>query len=179
MKLYQCIPEYDILYQILHDHLSIFVLHLLNYFIFIILTVQLEGGIHRYLETFPDGGRFQGKNFVFDSRVAVGPAAAAALTPTAANENKNVDNGEAATHSDTIVEDVAESAAAAASVALAAAVAVVVAMAVVGRCIDCAAAHERYSGHIVCTVCRMPVLVCDSCVRDSTTPGEYHCSRHR
>ncbi|CEG38078.1 Uncharacterised protein family UPF0176 [Plasmopara halstedii] len=31
---------------------------------------QLEGGIHRYLERFPDGGDlFQGKNFVFDQRV--------------------------------------------------------------------------------------------------------------
>ncbi|EQC25529.1 hypothetical protein SDRG_16612 [Saprolegnia diclina VS20] len=32
---------------------------------------QLEGGIHRYLETFPDGGHFLGKNFVFDQRVAM------------------------------------------------------------------------------------------------------------
>jgi predicted sulfurtransferase len=30
---------------------------------------QLQGGIHRYLEQFPDGGRFKGKNFVFDQRV--------------------------------------------------------------------------------------------------------------
>ncbi|CAE7785560.1 Tstd2 [Symbiodinium sp. CCMP2592] len=29
---------------------------------------QLEGGIHRYLEAFPDGGHFQGANFVFDKR---------------------------------------------------------------------------------------------------------------
>ncbi|RLO07582.1 hypothetical protein DYB28_013270 [Aphanomyces astaci] len=32
---------------------------------------QLQGGIHRYLEAFPDGGAFVGKNFVFDQRVAV------------------------------------------------------------------------------------------------------------
>lgn len=32
---------------------------------------QLEGGIHRYLEQFPAGGLFQGKNFVFDQRVAM------------------------------------------------------------------------------------------------------------
>ncbi|RLN62718.1 hypothetical protein BBP00_00004582 [Phytophthora kernoviae] len=33
---------------------------------------QLEGGIHRYLEKFPDGGGlFQGKNFVFDQRVTM------------------------------------------------------------------------------------------------------------
>jgi len=32
---------------------------------------QLSGGIHRYLEAYPDGGHFRGKNFVFDQRVAV------------------------------------------------------------------------------------------------------------
>merc|ERR1712137_18986 len=30
---------------------------------------QLQGGIHRYLEAFPDGGLFKGTNFVFDRRV--------------------------------------------------------------------------------------------------------------
>ncbi|KAK4476739.1 hypothetical protein RD792_015899 [Penstemon davidsonii] len=33
---------------------------------------QLYGGIQRYLEHFPDGGFFKGKNFVFDHRVSVG-----------------------------------------------------------------------------------------------------------
>ena len=43
---------------------------------------QLQGGIHRYLEAFPDGGLFKGKNFVFDKRRALGPADAAAATVT-------------------------------------------------------------------------------------------------
>jgi pimeloyl-ACP methyl ester carboxylesterase len=34
------------------------------------------GGIERYLEAFPDGGFFQGRNFVFDERQQVAPAAA-------------------------------------------------------------------------------------------------------
>jgi len=34
---------------------------------------QLQGGIHRYLEEYPDGGEFCGKNFVFDSRAQVAP----------------------------------------------------------------------------------------------------------
>ncbi|GBG67866.1 hypothetical protein CBR_g985 [Chara braunii] len=34
-------------------------------------VVQLRGGIHRYLESFPDGKFFSGKNFVFDHRVSV------------------------------------------------------------------------------------------------------------
>ena len=32
---------------------------------------QLSGGIHSYQETFPKGGYFHGKNFVFDPRIAV------------------------------------------------------------------------------------------------------------
>lgn len=34
--------------------------------------LQLFGGIQRYLEQYPDGGFFKGKNFVFDHRVSVG-----------------------------------------------------------------------------------------------------------
>jgi hypothetical protein len=33
----------------------------------------LQGGIHRYLEEYGDSGFFQGKNFVFDQRVALTP----------------------------------------------------------------------------------------------------------
>ncbi|XP_030459942.1 rhodanese-like domain-containing protein 6 isoform X1 [Syzygium oleosum] len=33
---------------------------------------QLYGGIQRYLEQFPNGGFFRGKNFVFDHRISVG-----------------------------------------------------------------------------------------------------------
>ena len=29
---------------------------------------HLRGGIHKYLEAYPDGGMFMGKNFVFDNR---------------------------------------------------------------------------------------------------------------
>lgn len=34
----------------------------------IIGSFQLFGGIQRYMEQFPDGGFFKGKNFVFDHR---------------------------------------------------------------------------------------------------------------
>jgi len=30
---------------------------------------QLQGGVHKYLETYPEGGEWSGKNFVFDKRV--------------------------------------------------------------------------------------------------------------
>ncbi|KAK3272331.1 hypothetical protein CYMTET_19370, partial [Cymbomonas tetramitiformis] len=35
---------------------------------------HLRGGIHKYLEAYPDGGHFKGKNFVFDRRGAVAAA---------------------------------------------------------------------------------------------------------
>jgi predicted sulfurtransferase len=40
---------------------------MLIYFAMLAL-LQLFGGIQRYLEQFPDGGFFKGKNFVFDHR---------------------------------------------------------------------------------------------------------------
>lgn len=50
---------------------------------------------------------------------------------------------------------------------------------VVGRCIECQQPHDAYSGLVVCTVCRMPVLVCPSCVDNNPHLGEYHCTKHR
>jgi hypothetical protein len=94
---------------------------------------HLQGGIHRYLQAYPDGGKFEGKNFVFDSRIAMGP------------------DGESPTNPSKIV----------------------------GHCIDCNSDFDRYSGNIVCTVCRQPVLVCDTCVRENPYPNEYYCARHR
>ena len=34
---------------------------------------QLQGGVERYLQAFPEGGFWRGKNFVFDKREAIGP----------------------------------------------------------------------------------------------------------
>ena len=50
---------------------------------------------------------------------------------------------------------------------------------VVGRCVDCSCPYDRFSGLVVCTVCRLPVLVCDVCAEEKCYPGEYHCFRHR
>ncbi|XP_062143267.1 rhodanese-like domain-containing protein 6 [Alnus glutinosa] len=41
---------------------------------------QLFGGIQRYLEQFPDGGFFKGKNFVFDHRISVGSSDARTIS---------------------------------------------------------------------------------------------------
>jgi hypothetical protein len=50
---------------------------------------------------------------------------------------------------------------------------------VVGRCIECDSQYDRFSGHVVCTVCRAPILVCKKCIAENPYPEEYYCSRHR
>eukprot|EP00457_Paulinella_chromatophora_P005892 gb/GEZN01005910.1/.p1 GENE.gb/GEZN01005910.1/~~gb/GEZN01005910.1/.p1 ORF type:complete len:468 (+),score=48.47 gb/GEZN01005910.1/:135-1538(+) len=95
---------------------------------------QLEGGIHRYLEAFPDGGLFQGKNFVFDARV-VQSAPADSKDATAVNT-------------------------------------------VVGSCVLCKTAWEKFSGRAICTVCRERLLICPSCLTRPEHRGEFYCSNH-
>jgi len=137
---------------------------------------QLQGGIHRYLEAYPEGGKFLGKNFVFDSRVSVGPTtvtnqqqqqqfvhADVAETITDADKTKNN-----STSSEGDTEDEAENHSNCLS-----------SHTVVGKCIDCEIPYDEYSGYIVCTVCRMPVLVCPSCQTANPHPEEYYCHRHR
>ncbi|RYG67097.1 hypothetical protein EON64_08230 [archaeon] len=99
---------------------------------------QLEGGIHKYIQQYSKDGLFEGKNFVFDSRVSMAP-----------------DGGEAAGSEGGSSGDK------------------------VGKCIDCHSPYDVYSGKVVCTVCRMPVLVCVSCREHNECPEEYYCSRHR
>ena len=42
---------------------------------------------------------------------------------------------------------------------------------VVGRCLDCDNPFDQFSGTVVCTVCRLPVLVCPSCRIQRCLPG--------
>ena len=44
---------------------------------------ELRGGIERYLKTYPDGGLWRGKNYLFDRRVAQLPAHVEATDPVA------------------------------------------------------------------------------------------------
>jgi hypothetical protein len=107
---------------------------------------QLEGGIHRYLEAFPDGGLFKGKNFVFDARVAVPPAG------DGDGENKEGDAARENDDADDADDDDEENGGAEEEV--------------VGQCLDCRRPHDTFSGRVVCTVCRLPVLVCPACRDD-------------
>ena len=149
---------------------------------------QLQGGIHRYLEAYPDGGHFRGKNFVFDGRVSMtgggggkgddkggvidgatsrADAGADAVLGTSSGIGIGTDVGVALTGSDEVMgtEDTAAGRG--------------VEVEVVGRCLDCAAPFDQFSGRVVCTVCRLPVLVCPQCRDERCEPGEYHCWRHR
>lgn len=96
-------------------------------------VVQLRGGIHRYLEAFPDGGLWQGRNFVFDKRQSLAPPAKHRALPSELTEGAAADAG-------------AESSAD-----------------VYGRCHVCSRAWEEFSGRDVCQVCRFLLLVCPEC----------------
>ena len=48
---------------------------------------------------------------------------------------------------------------------------------IVGKCIECEALFDEFSGRKVCTVCRDLVLVCDRCY--DARHGEVHCTDHQ
>ncbi|KAF4347253.1 hypothetical protein G4B88_015763 [Cannabis sativa] len=87
---------------------------------------QLFGGIQRYLEQYPDGGFFKGKNFVFDHRMSVGS-------------------------SDTNI---------------------------LGTCLLCRLPFDDYSSRLRCTYCRMLILVCYSCQKESFASVCELCKKH-
>ena len=126
---------------------------------------HLKGGIHKYLESFPDGGAFEGRNFVFDARgshVGAGSAGAARAAATAPAAAATAQTAGAYT-----------------------------AARIVGRCRLCDAPHDVYDPAVICTVCREPVLVCAACrARAPAVPvqqhgrqkrqrvPEFHCATH-
>ena len=121
---------------------------------------QLRGGIHRYLEAFPDGGAWVGNNFVFDGRVVDGGGG-----------NKNNDNN---------AVDVSSSSAAAAGDAAAAR-----GVGVEASCESCGAPGAKHlgcsahEGSRVCCVCRDLVLCCDACWDSEAGGPDLFCLRHR
>lgn len=102
---------------------------------------QLKGGIQRYLEAYryADGGRFKGRNFVFDERVTMGSTegegegdgdgAAAAVANSHGYAHGHVSNQENC----------------------------------VGKCAVCACSYSEYDRRARCCRCRMLVLVCAAC----------------
>jgi hypothetical protein len=144
-------------------------IHLNQHLSWLCLTLTVHEN-ERYLEEYPDGGLFKGKNFVFDSRVAVKPqehaphitttattcAAASTTAPAAdAHAGSEIDTNRTAAAKNEDEEEV------------------------VGHCIECNSPYDTFSGSKMCTVCRLPLLVCDTCATTVCFPGEYHCYRHR
>lgn len=100
---------------------------------------QLQGGIERYLQAFPEGGFWRGKNFVFDKREAIG----------AGNINGDggvVSSAKQASKGKKGKEDENK---------------------LLSWGTECAKCHkpwDRYIGKRKCYTCGVPVLVCDTCM---------------
>jgi hypothetical protein len=105
----------------------------------------LQGGIEKYLQEFPDGGYWQGKNFVFDKREAVGVGCVegvGGIVQSAKDKTaKRADKADGAKDKEPAVKK-AE---------------------VMGKCCCCDAPWDRYVGKRKCTMCGVPVLLCVSC----------------
>jgi predicted sulfurtransferase len=112
-------------------------------------VLQLEGGIHKYLDAFPDGGHFKGKNFVFDARLAMAPS-----------EHAPPNNNNSASAN-------AEDKAAAAKDA------------VVGHCVHCGVTDDFLSEAISCAVCKSFVILCAGCrALYADKKWNYFCTEH-
>ena len=98
----------------------------------------IHSGIHRYLQEFPTGGLYRGKNFVFDSRVAVGPREHCIDNKTKQDSKRE---GRPIVAGGSNGEDV------------------------VGRCTECQRPHDAYDHNRGrCHRCRALVLVCPNCL---------------
>lgn len=95
---------------------------------------QLKGGIEKYLQEYSDGGYWEGKNFVFDKREAIGvgckDGVGGILLPKKTKKNKT-----------STLED----------------------QNILGVCCACSIPWDRYIGKKKCDMCGVPVLLCDSC----------------
>jgi len=107
---------------------------------------QLKGGVERYLQSFPDGGFWRGKNFVFDKREAIGPGNVNGYGLSSAAVGKN-----AAAAAGGGKDDDAKS------------------LSWGTECAGCRKPWDRYVGKRKCYTCGVPVLVCDACMSRSTS----------
>ena len=125
---------------------------------------QLSGGIHQYLEQYPDGGLFRGKNFIFDHRVVQEAKQQGAKQQGTGEEKTRKEAGENAgekTEKKTGCEDGNGIEGGSSGVA--------------GECVECSAPYDALCGDRVCAVCEDMVLVCPRC---AVSVREYHCKVH-
>ncbi len=120
---------------------------------------QLQGGIERYLQAFPEGGFWRGKNFVFDKREAIGAGhvngvgGVVRMDTAAAGGNELLvckKDGASKTKrrgDNQLLDRGAE-------------------------CANCHKPWDRYIGKRKCYTCGVPVLVCDTCLSQSSSVQE-------
>jgi predicted sulfurtransferase len=129
-------------------------------------VAQLDGGIHKYLDTYGDGeSLFHGRNFVFDTRGSLGPSQALAEGSgnAAAADGAGSCQQVEATSAAVVAEGSKGHSASASSV--------------VGRCEECSAPWERADS--LCSVCGDIVVACPACAGpDGKWRGEAYCRDH-
>lgn len=118
---------------------------------------HLKGGIHAYQTRYgtSDENYFQGKNFVFDPRLAISNEEAAACTSSATTRLAAKSSSES---SDTnCVSDSGHRS---------------VVSCVIGQCTVCETSCDDYSNQVRCPQCRMLILMCAACLSFSENQSE-------
>ena len=110
---------------------------------------HLKGGIHAYQTRYgtTDENYFQGKNFVFDPRLAISNEEAALCTSSVTTHLTAKSSGESSCTnciSDRGVHPVVSS--------------------VIGQCTVCQISCDDYSNQVRCPQCRMLILMCSACL---------------
>lgn len=145
-------------------------------------VVQLDGGIVRYLEAFPDGGCFRGVNFVFDERGthdggsgSKAEAASAHSIPSAelASTGFSADEFNAPISASASIPLVSTASSLSPPLVTAAAVSLVslpspsprptALLPASAHCSSCHRPHADYRQRARCPACRALVLLCDRC----------------
>jgi predicted sulfurtransferase len=105
---------------------------------------QLQGGIDKYFKEFPDGGYWQGKNYVFDKRFAHAP-------PKIDGElhgRKEQKDGESSDSGKPTNDETPN---------------VPPAASIMGKCEACSKPWDMYRGKRRCPTCGVPSLICKEC----------------
>jgi len=95
---------------------------------------QLQGGIDKYFKEFPDGGYWQGKNYVFDKRFAHAPPKIDGELHGRVGDKEEEHDSKVSTNTSAM-----------------------------GRCESCYKPWDMYRGKRRCPTCGVPSLICKDC----------------
>mmetsp|Transcript_3063 Transcript_3063/g.6284 ORF Transcript_3063/g.6284 Transcript_3063/m.6284 type:complete len:210 (+) Transcript_3063:1133-1762(+) len=111
---------------------------------------QLQGGIERYLQAYPDGGYWRGKNFVFDKREAIGIDNPDGDGGVVGNKKKHKPSKDKKSEGEFLPEM---------------------------KCCICQKPWDRYIGKKKCLTCGVPVLMCDACMSSKANKDDQNLIR--